>query len=358
MTNRHTLFTQVQDYYADVVTRLQSAENMISMTCLAFEDGQWGGRIADALSERAAAGVIVRLMVDELGQLTDEPRSILSNYKILNELRSAGVQVDVFRPTKQGLSIRNRMHCKFCAVDDETAYLGGSNVGDYYTTWSDTNLRVDGSLGDTLHRTYDYLRSFSEDGDKVTVQLDLSDLWVGDDRLLLTLPGNRFDIRSALLDLFRNAKRAIHLRTWYFLPEAEILNSLCSQAENKVKVNVLLSHRTRVRLVDLANAIHVHRLTCSGGRVYRYTDSYMHAKTAWNDQGTILLGSANLDPHSMAVNFESCLLIQDANLAWQLQRTFQADLQKCTQQTPESYRRQTLPNKFMSHACNLASPWL
>jgi cardiolipin synthase len=84
----------------------------------------------------------------------------------------------------------------------------------------------------------------------------------------------------------------------------------------------------------------------------------MHAKTTWNDQGTILLGSANLDPHSMAVNFESCLLIQDANLARQLQRAFQADLQKCTQQTPESYRQQSLPDKLMTHTCNLASPWL
>jgi cardiolipin synthase len=250
------------------------------------------------------------------------------------------------------------MHCKFCAVDEETVYLGGSNVGDYYTTWSDTNLRVDGCLGDTLHKTYDHLRSFSVKGETTPSELDLSDLWVGDDRLLLTVPGSRFDIRSALLDLFKNAKRSIHLRTWYFLPDADLLNAMCSQAENQVKVNVLLSHRTRVRLVDLANAIHVHRLTCAGGRVFRYTDSYMHAKTAWNDQGTILLGSANLDPHSMATNFESCLQINDPTLARQLKQAFQADLDRCEEQSPDSYRRQTLPDKFISHTCNLASPWL
>jgi len=358
MTNHHTLFTRVQDYYADLATRLRSARQTISMTSLAFEDGQWGRRIASALTARAAAGVNVRLMVDELGQLSDEPRHILSNHKILAELRSAGVQVDVFQPKSKGLSIQNRMHCKFCAVDEQTAYLGGSNVGDYYTTWSDTNLRVDGSLGETLHATYDYLRNFSLKDAPVIPQPNLSDLWAGDDRLLFTIPGKRLDIRRALLDLILNANRAIHLRTWYFLPDAEILNALCSQAENGVQVNVLLSHRTRVRPVDLANAIHTRRLVCAGGWVYRYAGHYMHAKVAWNDHGTILLGSANLDPHSMAINFESCLHMQDQNLAWQLQRAFEADLHTCIPQTRDAFRRQTLPAKLLSHACNLASSWL
>ncbi len=357
MNNRHILFTRVQDYYADLATRLQTARYSISMACLAFEDGHWARRIAEALSARASEGVRVRLMVDELGQLSDEPRHILSNYKIMNELRAAGVQVDIFHPAARGLSIQNRQHCKFCAVDDDTAYLGGSNVGDYYTSWSDTNLRVDGNLGESLHVVYDCLRNFSRK-DATATQPDLSDLWAGDDRLLLTIPGKRLDIRKALLDLILDADRTIHLRTWYFLPDDEILDALCTQAGRGLQVNVLLSHRTRVRPVDLANAIHVHRLVCAGGRVYRFTGRYMHAKVAWNDRGTVLLGSANLDPHSMKINFESCLQIEDQNLAWQLNRAFNSDLHACIPQTPEIYDRQPLTGKLLSHACKLASPWL
>ena len=357
MINYHTLFTRVQDYYADLAARLSDARHTISMTCLAFEDGQWARRLAGALSERAAAGVNVRLMVDALGQLSDEPRHLLSNFRILTGLRSAGVQVDVFQPKKPDLSIRNRQHCKFCAVDGETAYLGGSNVGDYYTSWSDTNLRVDGLLGEALHASYDSLRSFSlKNG--ATAPLDLANLQVGNDRLLFTIPGHRLDIRAALLKLILNANRTLYLRTWYFLPDREIMDALCSQAESGVQVNVLLSHRTRVRPVDLANRLHIHHLVCAGGRVYRYTGSYMHAKVAWNDCGTVLLGSANLDPHSMGVNFESCLEMQDQALTMQLQRAFTSDLQACIPQTPDIYSRQALPGKLLTHACNLASPWL
>ncbi len=269
-----------------------------------------------------------------------------------------GVRVDVFHPRRSGLSIRNRQHCKFCAVDDETAYLGGSNVGDYYTTWSDTNLRIDGFLGETLHAVYDHLLSFSLHQNPAPSSPSMSNLWAGDDRLLLNIPGVHLDIRSALLDLISSAQESIHLRTWYFLPDEEILAALCRQAENGVQVNVLLSHRTRVRPVDLANSIHTRRLTCAGGRIYRYKGTYMHAKTAWNDRGTTLLGSANLDPHSMGINFESCIQVQDQTLAWQLQQAFESDLPACTLQTTETYRRQSLPSRIVSRACNLASAWM
>ena len=357
MTNKHTLFPRVQDYYADLVTHLNSAQKEISMTCLAFEDGLWPRRILQALVDRAAGGIPVRLMVDQLGQVSDEPRTFLTNYHILENLRSQGVQVDVFHPALPGLSIRNRMHCKFCAIDDDTLYIGGSNVADYYTTWSDTNLRLDGNLGSQFHETYDYLRSFSHRESQDTAASYLPGDTTGD-QLCLTIPGMRRDVRQALLNLIRNADREIHLRTWYFLPDAEIMDLLCAQAEQGVTVNVLLSNKTRIRPVDLANVIHIQRLVLAGGRVFRYARSYMHAKVAWNEHGEVLLGSANLDAHSMSSNFESCLLIQDEKLTRELQQVFDSDLCDCLPSTPESYTRIPLPGRLLSHTCNLASPWL
>ena len=358
MTNQYTLFTKVQDYYADLVTHLRKAKRTISMTCLAFEDGHWASQIITALSNRAVAGVEVRLMVDELGQLTDEPRTFFKNNAILNELRCSGIHVDVFNPNQSGFSIQNRMHCKFCAIDDDITYIGGSNVGDYYTHWSDTNLRVDGSLGNSFHKAYDYLHSFSIRDIKVNPHPEQSSLSAGNDHLLFTIPGRRLDIRHALLDLIRNADQTIHLRTWYFLPDEEILNALCSQARKGVQVNVLLSNRTRIRPVDLANTIHIQKLVNAGGIVHRYSQSYMHAKVTWNNKGTVLLGSANLDPHSMGRNFESCLRIQNLDLANCLQHSYETDLHLCILVSAEANNHRSLPGKMVSYACNLASPWL
>jgi len=357
MLNRHTLFKQVHEYYADLTARLGSARHIVSMTFLSFDNGVWARKIAHMLSERAAAGVRVRLLVDGFGELTDEPRHIFHNRALLNDLRAAGIQVDIFHPAAAGLTPLNRMHCKIVAIDDETAYLGGSNIGDYYTTWSDSNLRVDGQLGNSFHDLYDYLHAFTLRNQK-GLRLDPSDLWAGTDRTWLTVPSQRLDIRRALLKMIRAADRSLYIRTWYFLPDSEILNALCEQARQGVHVNVLLSHKTRVRPIDFANHLHVHRLVAAGGHVYRYTPRYMHAKVGWNNHGEVLFGSANLDPHSMRGNFESCLQFHDQALAAELRDSFEADLPHSLSQTLESHTRRSWPEKALTYACNIAAPWL
>ena len=355
--NQHTLFTKVQDYYTDLVKELATARKDISMSYLAFEDGKWAGEISQVLQTKVNEGVRVRLLVDELGQLMDEPRRIHRNYEIINRLRSQGVQVDVFRPAAP-LNATNRIHAKFAAIDDRTVFLGGSNIGDYYTTWTDTNLRVDGTLGNTFHRIYDFLNGFSQNGNTGARLMDTNNLMVGNERLSLTIPHHRYDVREALMNLILNAEKSIFIRTWYFLPDDEMLNALCEQAEKGLQVNVLLSHNTRVPLVDFANYIHVHKLVCAGGHVYRYAGKYMHSKAAWNDKGDALFGSANLDPTSMHNNFESCLQINDSKLTWELRRSFYADLATSPKQTPESHLNRSFASKILTHTCNLAAPWL
>lgn len=355
--NQHTLFTKVHDYYADLVKQLGTAEKSISMTYLSFDSGEWATRISDVLCSKALSGIKVRMMVDEFGQLLDEPRHAVRNLGLFNRLRTHGVQVDVYRPASP-LAINNRLHCKIAAIDDRTAFLGGSNIGDYYTTWTDSNLRVDGELGYTFHNIYDFLKSHSKHGNPGARSLNPSNLWTGNERIWLTVPGQHYDIREALMQLILNAEKSIYIRTWYFLPDDEMLEALSAQARKGVQVNVLLSHETRVRPVDFANYVHVHKLVCAGGHVYRYTGRYMHSKAAWNDKGEVLFGSANLDPHSMRINFESCLQINDSKLSWELRRAFYADLETSSKQTPESYQRRSLTHKALTHACNLASPWL
>jgi len=355
--NKHTLFTKVRDYYADLVVKLGTAQQEISMTYLSFDDGEWATKISDVLCSKALSGVKVRLMVDEFGQLLDEPRHAIQNIGMFRRLRSHGVQVNIYRPASP-LNIKNRLHSKIAAIDGHTVFMGGSNIGDYYTTWSDTNLRVDGDFGRTFHNVYDFLLAHSQGEDATARSFETGNLRAGTDKLFLTLPRQRQDIRNALMQLILNAGKSIYIRTWYFLPDDEMLDALCEKARNGVQVNILLSHETRVRPVDFANYIHVNKLVCAGGNVYRYTGRYMHSKTAWNEKGDVIIGSANLDPHSMSVNFESCLQIHNPTLAWELRRAFYADLATSARQTPESFLRRSVADKVLTYACNLVSPWM
>ena len=365
MNTQYTLFTEVEPFYTDLLAALAQAQHEISMMYFTFDHGEWASKINRILRVKHASGVRVRLMVDEIGLLVDAPKNAIRNRTMIQDLQLAGIQVDTFRPEGRRLTQLNRLHIKVCAIDRCTAYIGGSNIGDHYPNWRDSNLRLDGNLGNTLHQLYDYIYQFSQGtlflqnlGHRSNPPVRISALQVGDAQLLLTLPGRRRDIRRALLDLILDAEKTITIRSWYFLPDKEILNALRSQAEDGVNVRILHSDHTRVRLIDATNYIHGHKLTKSGAQVYRYTERYMHAKVAWNDHGDIVFGSANMDKAALKNNFECCLAIHSQALANALQRAFEVDRRCSTPVIPRTWHNRALPKQALAYVCSLASPWL
>lgn len=331
MTQFH-LFTNVQAFYTELQSALCAARQTIHMAYYAFDDGHVARSMGHMLAHKAASGVAVHLMVDEAGLYLDNWQHGRRNRQLLAHMQASGVQVDLFRPHGIRLSQRNRLHCKFCAIDNQTVFVGGSNIGDHYLGWRDTNLRLTGELGDGFAQLYASLRQFGSPAQPLCPH----DLAIAEMPLLLTIPGHRQDIRRALLALILSAQTAVTLRSWYFLPDAEIMNALLSQAENGVRVTILFSHHTRVPLIDLANRRLCRALTQAGVHIYRYNGRYMHAKEAWNDQGDILLGSANIDRWALRTNFECCLLIHNPALAHQLSCELQADTAYCC---PSSHKR-------------------
>jgi len=333
------LFTNVSDFYTNMCDALKQAETSIHMAYYAFDNGRWANRIGHILAQKAAMGIPVHLMVDEMGLYLDNARNARQNRLLLEQLENSGVQVVLFRPNGRRLSQFNRLHCKFCAIDNEVVFIGGSNIGDHYVEWRDSNMRIDGDFGNAFPKLYNSLHQFI-DGKNEQAR-DLSTLQIASMPLLLTVPGHRQDIRRKLLDLILSAKTAVYIRSWYFLPDKEIVNALLTQAENGVRVTILFSHRTRVPLIDIANRWLTRRLTQAGVKIYRYADGYMHAKEAWNDQGDVLFGSANIDRWALHSNFECCLHISDTSLSYRLTCELNSDVNHCL--TPEKHSQRLQP---------------
>ncbi|MCB0012887.1 MAG: hypothetical protein KDE34_13330 [Anaerolineales bacterium] len=318
-------YSQADAFYGDLCLAIQQAEEHIHAAYFAIDAGHWASVITNCLLERANAGVKVYLMVDRFGNYLENIRNSYRNEALLAELVSHGVQVVRFDPQGARLGYRNRLHCKFCAIDDKVAFTGGSNIGDHYPGWVDQNVRLTGRLGDGFRRLFTYLEGVHAGRIQAADVSSLLDTRVGAHQMHLTIPGHRYDIRRQLLELILSSQRSLYLRSWYFWPDEEVAQALQTQAERGVNVHIMFSHRTRVRPVDWLNRPVTRRLLASGARLYRYDASYMHAKATWNDNGQILFGSANIDPWALKRNFECCLQIADAALAGQLTQTFWQD---------------------------------
>jgi cardiolipin synthase len=135
---------------------IRSATTSVDMLTYSW----WGGPITDtfaeALAERARAGVRVRLMVDSLGgrPLRKGP---------VDSLRDAGVQLHFFRPysTYKIWNLNLRTHRRALVCDQEVAFTGGVGIaqewaGDARTAdeWRETHYRVRGPAVDGIHAAF------------------------------------------------------------------------------------------------------------------------------------------------------------------------------------------------------------
>lgn len=256
-----TLYTNVQTFYTSLTDGISQAQQSITMMYYTFDYGDWALKISRILQAKQAAGVAVRLMVDEIGLLVDSPTNAIKNRLLISQLSAAGVEVTLFRPQQRRTTYFNRLHFKLCMIDQTVTFVGGSNIGDDYVTMDDLNLRLAGPIGNSIEDLCTYLiypaesPNLSSPGSTHTRRLNLASLRIGQIPLLLTLPSHRQDVRRALLGLILEAEESIYIRTWLFLPDREIVNALLHQSESGCQVNILFSDRTRIALIDAANMI-------------------------------------------------------------------------------------------------------
>lgn len=359
----YSLYSDVQSFYSILIDALQRAERSITMMYYEFHAGRWAEEISRILMEKQAAGITVRLAVDEFGLLELPPLQAIRNRMLIEELTASGVQVHLFRPRQSRTSYFNRLHFKVCAIDGQILFLGGSNIVDDYLNMQDLNLRADGDIGPVIEQLFEYLvhpviESSSPTNLKSAPMVTLPKLFIENSRLVLTIPSHRQDLRRSLLGLILDAHESIHMSTWIFLPDREIVNALLDQIESGRRVNILLSDHTRVRFIDTANQVILHKLVRAGAQVWRYTPRYMHAKACWNEQGTILFGSANLDSKALNSNYECSLLFKDQIIAERLQAKFEQDVTRSYPITPETFSNKHWSHKGWAYLSLLAAAWL
>ena len=90
-------------------------------------------------------------------------------------------------------------------------------------------------------------------------------------------------------------------------------------------MRVLLAGKSDVPLMQLASRSLYRGLVNRGIEIWEYQPQVLHAKLIVVDD-LVFVGSSNLDPRSLRINFQVMLRIQDATLAAAARQQFEADL--------------------------------
>jgi cardiolipin synthase len=335
---------------------IRAAEHTIDMMTFVYWRGQIARDFAAALSERARAGVRVRLLLDGFGSSRIER-------DLLDIMDTAGVQVAWFRkplwlsPLKQN----HRCHRKALIVDERTAFTGGVGIAEEWCgdarnprEWRDTHVRVRGPAVDGIAAAF--AQNWAECHDELYDERDrfLEHAQPGTSVVQVVRGSASFgwqDMQTLIRVMLTSAERRFRLATAYFAPDVYFIDLLCATARRGVTVEILLpGPHTDQRACQLAGQHHYTRLLDAGVSIRQYQPTMMHAKIITVDGVASLIGSTNFNRRSMDHDEEVMLAVLDENFTAELDRDFDADLRRSVAIDRDRWKRRAVLQRLREAA--------
>jgi cardiolipin synthase len=317
---------------------IAEATHTIRMETYIYADEDIGRRFRAALIEAAMRGVEVQLLVDAIGggDLSDEYFDELSLFpnaemKWFNELSLS--------------SWAFRDHRKLLVIDSQIAFVGGCNIAEDYHGdgvthgWRDGGVRVEGPVALALEAEFDL--QFAATEQKQWRRMGVAkrrrkrkSVSVGEVRPLFIHPGfGQSPLRDAVRQDLIQAKD-IAVTSAYFLPTMGFLKQFTKAVERGARMRLMLGGKSDVKLMQRATRALFPHLLAAGIEVFEYAPQVLHAKLLVIDDA-VYIGSSNLDPRSLRINFEVMVRVQDAGLAARARQQFEEDVARSTRVTHE-----------------------
>jgi cardiolipin synthase len=329
--NRLTLLFDGPAIYPAMLERIAKASRTIHLDSYIFRSDDTGRRFAEALAERARAGIKVRILTDWLGSVTTRPA-------LWRKLRQAGASVRCFNPPRL-LRLRDnisRDHRKLLVVDGETAITGGHCIGNEWSgdpkagrqPWRDTAIGIDGPAAAALDRAF--AAPWAAIGEPLEeTELATDPVPQGDSqvRVVAGEPGGVRASRATEL-LLAGAAERVWITDAYLVAPRHIYQAMIDAARGGVDVRVLVPGKSDLPRVQNFTRIGYRDLLGAGVRIFEWRGPMLHAKTIVVDGRWVRIGSTNLNLSSLLANFEMDVLTDDLPLAHAMEAQYRRDLDR------------------------------
>src|SRR5258708_39354037 len=134
------------------------------------------------------------------------------------------------------------------------------------------------------------------------------------------------------------------MQSGYFVGEEQVRGGLAAAVRRGVDVKVMVPGKhIDIPVVRMASRLHYGDLLEGGVKIYEYTDTMLHNKTAIVDGIFSTVGSINFDPRTKRLNAGDRLAIYDRAFAERKEAIFDAALPHCQHATYEPRKKRRLP---------------
>ncbi len=333
------------DLFPVMLEELKKAERFIFVEYFIIENGRMWNSMVKIMKRKAAEGVDVRVMYDDLGSISTFAK------ESAKKLRKKGIKCEAFNPlvTVKG-TLNYRDHRKMLIIDGRVAFSGGVNLADEYINhvekhghWKDIGFKITGeAVGNYTRMFAEFWNAFTWNaisGDTVPEEYLITPHDESDegDGLILSYydsPVRADAVSNELyIDLLSQAKESAWFYTPYLMPGDALTEAFVRAARRGVDVRIIMPGVPDKKLVFRMSRSFYPVLLEAGVRIYEYSPGFVHAKACVIDGVVGTVGTVNLDYRSLFLHFENNSLFYKASLLSDLQEDFSATMRSSEEKT-------------------------
>ncbi|WP_303722102.1 cardiolipin synthase [Malonomonas rubra] len=349
--------------YPAMLEAIRNAKEMVLLCSYIFKADCTGELFVKELAAATKRGVDVRVLIDAFGQY-------YALAKVRHLLKREKIPFAIFMPPSlaRSLYLNMRNHRKLLVVDNDISFTGGMNICDKHLAEIknnprraiDLHFRLEGPISNQLRD------AFLEDWHFATDEKRKPRNWpipqVSGNaccRGISAGPNEQHEkLNWILIGALTCATSYIRIMTPYFIPTRAQLAAISAAALRGVKVDILLPEQNNLPYMSWATNAFLFELLEHNVNIYYQPPPFVHSKLLLIDDEYALVGSANLDPRSLRLNFEFNVEIFDTETITELGDHFDQSRARSRQVSLAEIDQRSLPLRLRDSFCKLFTPYL
>ena len=311
-------FANGEEMWQQMLEDLKRAKKFIFLEYYIVEEGLMWDSMLEILEEKAAQGVEVKMLYDDIGCMVTLP----GDYTVY--LRSKGIEAHKFNKVipRMTVAYNNRDHRKILVIDGQISYTGGINLADEYINqierfghWKDSGIRIDGPATQAFTRLF-LMNWYINRGEISDFdQYHLENQTRSGSGLCIPYgsgPKPIYQMKVGKIvyqNLINQAEDFVYITTPYLIIDYDLTEDIKNAAMRGVDVRIVTPHIPDKKLIQLVTRGAYPDLLSAGVRIFEYTPGFIHSKQMIVDDRFAAVGTINLDYRSLVHHYENAVLL-------------------------------------------------
>lgn len=362
---RTAYFSPGEAFLEELLKQLEKAEHYVFLEFFIVQEGVMWDSIFEILKRKAAQGVKVRLIYDDLGCFFMLPTDFVK------QLERVGIECAIFNPFRPFLTVKqnNRDHRKIVVIDGKVAFTGGINLADEYINavekyghWKDSAIMLEGKAAWSFTLMFLEMWEICKKTDEDIASYypwQFTPCDIAPDGLVQPYADSPMDADNVgehvYLQILNEAKDYVYINTPYLIVDDSMVSALCLAARRGVDVRIVTPHIWDKWVVHMTTRSYYRELIRAGVKIYEYTDGFIHAKSFVSDDVIGTVGTTNMDYRSLYLHFECGTWMYGSRAVTQIKQDFMNTLPIC-QRIEEKDCAKYLISKLFQEVLRLFAP--